>query len=104
MREGTEIQLNDSNSNMSLLQSAHIVFKRKIFTRTLGLGNMSFMIMIKRNVQYACKGVYIGIFGESNANAEDIANKVSQYIESAKHELSLHPTSQHCRQGKKERL
>ena len=33
MREGTEIQLNDSNSNMSLLQSAHIVFLRERFSQ-----------------------------------------------------------------------
>ena len=37
---------------------------------------------------------YILVFSvESNANAEDIANKVSQYIESVKHELLLHPPS-----------
>ena len=41
---------------------------------------------------------------ESNADAENIANKVSQYIESVKLELSLHPPSNVIDKEKRETL
>jgi hypothetical protein len=48
---------------------------------------------------------YILVFSvESNAKAEDIANKVSQYIESVKHELLLHPPSNTIDKEKRETL
>jgi transcription initiation factor IIE alpha subunit len=85
VREGTEIQLNDSKFSMSLLQSAHIVFLRERFSQELG------------SLRYV-------LYVESNADAEDIANKVSQYIESVKHDLSLHPPSNAIDKEKRETL
>ena len=105
MREGTELQLNDSNSNMSLLQSAHIVFLRERFSQELG--SLKYVLYDYDKVKMFNMPVreYILVFSvESNADAEDIANKVSQYIESVKHELSLHPPSNTIDKEKRETL
>ncbi|HEU4824130.1 MAG TPA: hypothetical protein VFS97_11950, partial [Nitrososphaeraceae archaeon] len=41
---------------------------------------------------------------ESNANAEDMVNKISQYIKSVETELSLHPPSNVINKEKRETL
>jgi hypothetical protein len=46
---------------------------------------------------------YILVFSaESDANAEDIVNKVSQYIKSVEEDLSLHPPSNIINKEKRE--
>jgi hypothetical protein len=105
VREGTEIQLNDSKFNMSLLQSAHIVFLRERFSRELG--SLKYVLYDYDKVKTLNMPVreYILVFSvESNADAENIANKVSQYIESVTHELSLHPPSNAIDKEKRETL
>jgi DNA-binding NarL/FixJ family response regulator len=48
---------------------------------------------------------YILVFStESNANAEDMVNKISQYIKSVETELSLHPPSNVINKEKRETL
>ena len=75
------------------IQSAHIVFLRERFSQELG--SLKYVLYDYDKVEMFNMPVreYIVFSVESNANAEDIANKVSQYIESVKHELSLHPPS-----------
>jgi hypothetical protein len=105
VREGTEIQLNDSKFNMSLVQSAHIVFLREKFSHELG--SLKYVLYDYDKVKTLNMPVreYILVFSvESNTNAEDIANKVSQYIDSVKHVLSLHPPSNTIDKEKRETL
>jgi hypothetical protein len=105
VREGIEIQLNDSKFNMSLLQSAHIIFLRERFSQELGSLKYVLYDYDKVKMLNMPVGEYILVFSvESNANAEDIANKVSQYIELVKHELSLHPPSNTIDKEKRETL
>jgi hypothetical protein len=105
IREGTEIQLNDSNSNMSLLQSAHIVFLRERFSQELG--SLKYVLYDYDKVKMFNMPVkeYILVFSvESDANAEDMVNKVSQYIKSVETELSLHPPANVINKEKRETL
>jgi hypothetical protein len=105
VREGSEMQLNDSKFSMSLLQSAHIVFLRERFSQELGsLRYVLYDYDKVKTLNMPVRG-YILVFSvESNADAEDIANKVSQYIESVKHDLSLHPPSNAIDKEKRETL
>ena len=105
MREGTNTQLNNKNSDLSLLQSAHIVFLRERFSQELGSLKYVLYDYDKLKTLNMPVGEYILVFSvESNADAENIANKVSQYIESVKHELSLHPPSNAIDKEKRETL
>jgi hypothetical protein len=105
MREGTNTQLNNKNSDLSLLQSAHIVFLRERFSQELG--SLKYVLYDYEKVKMFNIPVkeYILVFSaESNANAEDMVNKVSQYIKSVEIELSLHPPSNVINKEKRETL
>src|SRR5918996_1265473 len=105
IREGTEIQLNDSNSNMSLLQSAHIVFLRERFSQELG--SLKYVLYDYDKVKMFNMPVreYILVFSvESNVNAEDLVSKVTVYIESVQQELELHPPSNIINKEKRQTL
>ena len=105
MREGTNTQLNNKNSDLSLLQSAHIVFLRERFLQELG--SLKYVLYDYDKVKMFNMPVkeYILVFStESNANAEDMVNKISQYIKSVETELSLHPPSNIINKEKRETL
>ena len=105
MREGTNTQLNNKNSDLSLLQSAHIVFLRERFSQELG--SLKYVLYNYDKVKMFNIPVkeYILVFSaESNANVEDLVNKVSQYIKSVETELSLHPPSNVINKEKRETL
>jgi hypothetical protein len=105
MREGTNTQLNNKSSDLSLLQSAHIVFLRERFLQELG--SLKYVLYDYDKVKMFNMPVkeYILVFStESNANAEDMVNKISQYIKSVETELSLHPPSNVINKEKRETL
>ncbi|MDW0314413.1 MAG: hypothetical protein QN716_03470 [Nitrososphaeraceae archaeon] len=94
MREGADTKLNEKNSDLSLLQFAHIVFLRERFSKELG--SLKYVLYDYDKVKMFNMPVkeYILVFSaESDANAEDIVNNVSQYIKSVEKDLSLHPPS-----------
>ena len=103
MREGADTKLNEKNSDLSLLQFAHIVFLRERFSKELG--SLKYVLYDYDNVKMFNMPVkeYILVFSaESDANAEDIVNKVSQYIKSIEKDLSLHPPSNIINKEKRE--
>jgi hypothetical protein len=105
MREGTNTQLNNKNSDLSLHQSAHIVFLRERFLQELG--SLKYVLYDYDKVKMFNMPVkeYILVFSvESDANAEDMVNKVSQYIKSVETELSLHPPANVINKEKRETL
>jgi hypothetical protein len=105
MRGGTDTQLNEKNSDLSLHQSAHIVFLRERFSQELG--SLKYVLYDYDKVKMFNIPVeeYILVFSvESDANTEDIINKVSQYIKSVEQELSLHPPSNVINKDKRETL
>ena len=103
MREGADTKLNEKNSDLSLLQFAHIVFLRERFSKELG--SLKYVLYDYDKVKMFNMPVkeYILVFSaESDANAEDIVNKVSQYIKSVEEDLSLHPPSNIINKEKRE--
>lgn len=103
MREGADTKLNEKNSDLSLLQFAHIVFLRERFSKELG--SLKYVLYDYDKVKMFNMPVkeYILVFSvESDANAEDIVNKVSQYIKSVEKDLSLHPPSNIINKEKRE--
>jgi len=103
MREGADTKLNDKNSDLSLLQFAHIVFLRERFSKELG--SLKYVLYDYDKVKMFNMPVkeYILVFSaESDANAEDIVNKVSQYIKSIEKDLLLHPPSNIINKEKRE--
>jgi uncharacterized protein DUF6659 len=105
MRGGTDTQLNEKNSDLSLHQSAHIVFLRERFSQELG--SLKYVLYDYDKVKMFNIPVeeYILVFSvESDANTEDIIAKVSQYIKSVEQDLSLHPPSNVINKEKRETL
>ena len=103
MREGADTKLNEKNSDLSLLQFAHIVFLRERFSKELG--SLKYVLYDYDKVKMFNMPVkeYILVFSaESDADAEDIVNKVSQYIKSVEKDLSLHPPSNIINKEKRE--
>jgi hypothetical protein len=103
MREGADTKLNEKNSDLSLLQFAHIVFLRERFSKELG--PLKYVLYDYDKVKMFNIPVkeYILVFSaESDANAEDTVNKVSQYIKSVENDLSLHPPSNIINKEKRE--
>ena len=105
MREGIDTQLKGKNSDLSLFQSVHIVFLRERFSEELG--SLKYVLYDYDNVKIFNMPVkeYILVFSaESNTNAEDIINKVTQYVKSVQQELVLHPPSDIINKEKRETL
>lgn len=103
MREGADTKLNEKNSDLSLHQFAHIVFLRERFSKELG--SLKYVLYDYDKVKMFNMPVkeFILVFSaESDANAEDIVNKVSQYIKSVEKDLSLHPPSNIINKEKRE--
>ncbi|CAN5454595.1 hypothetical protein BH18THE2_BH18THE2_36600 [soil metagenome] len=103
MREGADTKLNEKNPDLSLHQFAHIVFLRERFSKELG--SLKYVLYDYDKVKMFNMPVkeYILVFSaESDANAEDIVNKVSQYIKSVEKDLSLHPPSNIINKEKRE--
>ena len=103
MREGADTKLNEKNSDLSLHQFAHIVFLRERFSKELG--SLKYVLYDYDKVKMFNMPVkeYILVFSaESDSNAEDIVNKVSQYIKSIEKDLSLHPPSNIINKEKRE--
>jgi hypothetical protein len=104
MREGIDTQLKGKNSDLSLLQSAHIVFLRERFSE---LGTLKYVLYDYDKVKMFNMPVkeYILVFSaDSNMNAQDIINKVTQYVKSVQQELVLHPPSDIINKEKRETL
>jgi hypothetical protein len=105
MREGADTQLKGKNSDLSLLQSAHIVFLRERFSEELG--SLKYVLYDYDKVKMFNMPVkeYILVFSaESNVNAEDIVNEVTKYIESVQQQLELHPPSNIINKEKRQTL
>jgi hypothetical protein len=103
MREGADTKLNEKNSDLSLNQFAHIVFLRERFSKELGSLNYVLYDYDKVKMFNIPVKEYILVFSaESDANAEDTVNKVSQYIKSVEKVLSLHPPSNIINKEKRE--
>jgi hypothetical protein len=105
MREGADTQLKGKNSDLSLLQSAHIVFLRERFSEELG--SLKYVLYDYDKVKMFNMPVkeYILVFSaESNVNAEDIVNEVTKYIESVQQQLELHPPSNVINKEKRQTL
>src|SRR5918999_2441956 len=105
MREGADIQLKGKNSDLSLLQSAHIVFLRERFSEELG--SLKYVLYDYDKVKMfsmPVKGYILVFSAESNVNAEDIVNKVTQYVKSVQQELELHPPSNIINKEKRQTL
>src|SRR5215210_5230341 len=103
MREGADTKLNEKNSDLSLLQFAHIVFLRERFSKELG--SLKYVLYDYDKVKMFNMPVkeYILVFSvEIDATAEDIVNKVSQYIKSVENDLSLHPPANVINKEKRE--
>jgi hypothetical protein len=104
-REGFNHYLKRSNAELSLSQSAHIVYLRERFLTELG--NLKYIVYYYDKVKLFSMPVkqHILVFStESTASTEDVASKVSQYIKSMEHQLSLHPPSNIINKEKKETL
>jgi Family of unknown function (DUF6659) len=104
-REGVNHYLKRSNAELSLSQSAHIVYLRERFLTELG--NLKYIVYYYDKVKLFSMPVkqHILVFStESTASTEDVASKVSQYIKSMEHQLSLHPPSNIINKEKKETL
>jgi hypothetical protein len=105
IREGDDTQLKGKNSDLSLLQSAHIVFLRERFSEELG--SLKYVLYDYEKVKMFNMPVkeYILVFSaESNVNAEDIVNKVTEYVKSVQQELELHPPSNIINKEKRQTL
>jgi hypothetical protein len=105
MREGANTQLKGKDSDLSLLQSAHIIFLRERFSEELG--PLKYVLYDYDKVKMFNMPVkeYILVFSaESNINAEDLVSKVTMYIESVQQELELHPPSNIINKEKRETL
>jgi len=105
MREGADTKLNEKNSDLSLHQFAHIVFLRERFSKELG--SLKYVLYDYDRVKMfnmPVKECILVISAESNTNAEDIINKVTQYVKSVQQELVLHPPSDIINKEKRETL
>jgi hypothetical protein len=105
MREGADTQLKGKKSDLSLLQSAHIVFLRERFSGDLG--SLKYVLYDYDKVKMFNMPVkeYILVFSaETNVNTEDLVNKVTLYIGSVQQELELHPPSNIVNKEKRETL
>jgi hypothetical protein len=79
---------------LNLFQSAHIIFLRERFSEELG--SLKYFLYDYDKIKMFNMPVkeYMLVFSvESDVNAEDIINNVSQYIKLLEQELSLHPPS-----------
>jgi hypothetical protein len=105
LKEGTDMQLDDKKSGLSLHQSAHIIFLRERFSQELGSLNYVLYDYDKIKMFNMPVEEYILVFSvNSDADTEYIINKVSQYIKSVQQELSLHPPSNVINKEKRETL
>ena len=105
MREGADTQLRGKDSDLSFLQSAHIIFLREKFSEELG--PLKYVLYDYDKVKMFNMPVkeYILVFSaESNVNAEDLVSKVTLYVESVQQELELHPPSNIINKEKRETL
>ena len=105
MRERANTKLKGKDSDLSLLQSAHIIFLRERFSEELG--PLKYVLYDYDKVKMFNMPVkeYILVFSaESNVNAEDLVSKVTMYIESVQQELELHPPSNIINKEKRETL
>ena len=105
IREGVSQRLKTSKAELSLSQSAHIVYLGERFLTELG--NLSYIVYNYDKVKLFSMPVKEHILAfstESTASTEDVASKVSQYIKSMEHQMSLHPPSNIINKEKKETL
>jgi hypothetical protein len=105
MREGADTQLKGKDSDLSLFQSAHIVFLRERFSKVLGpLKYVLYDYDRVKMFNMPVKGYILVFSAESNVNAEDLFSKVTLYVESVQQELELHPPSNIINKEKRETL
>jgi hypothetical protein len=105
MKEGADNQLKGKDSDLSFLQSAHIIFLRERFSEELG--PLKYVLYDYDKVKMFNMPVkeYILVFSaESNVNAEDLVSKVTLHVESVQQELELHPPSNIINKEKRETL
>jgi hypothetical protein len=105
MREGADTQLKGKDSDLSFLQSAHIIFLRERFSKELGpLKYVLYDYDKVKMFNMPVKDYILVISAERNVNAEDLVSKVIIYIESVQQELELHPPSNIINKEKRETL
>jgi hypothetical protein len=105
IREGVSQRLKTNKAELSLSQSAHIVYLGERFLTELG--NLNYIVYNYDKVKLFSMPVKEHILAfstESTTSTEDVASKVSQYIKSMEHQLSLHPPSNIINKEKKETL
>jgi uncharacterized protein DUF6659 len=105
IREGVSQRLKTGKAELSLSQSAHIVYLGERFLTELG--NLNYIVYNYDKVKLfsmAVKEHILAFSTESTASTEDVISKVSQYIKSMEHQLSLHPPSNIINKEKKETL
>ena len=105
IREGVSQRLKTNKSELSLSQSAHIVYLGERFLTELG--NLNYIVYNYDKVKLFSMPVKEHILAfstKSTASTEDVASKVSQYIKSMEHQLSLHPPSNIINKEKKQTL
>jgi hypothetical protein len=104
-RQGINQRLKGSNAELSLSQSAHIVYLRERFSTELG--NLKYIVYNYDEVKLFSMPVkqHILVFStESTVSTEDIASKVLQYVKSMEDQLSLHPPSNIINKEQKQTL
>ena len=104
-RQGINQRLKGSNAELSLSQSAHIVYLRERFSTELG--NLKYIVYNYDEVKLFSMPVkqHILVFStESTISTEDTASKVLQYVKSMEDQLSLHPPSNIINKEQKETL
>jgi hypothetical protein len=105
IREGVSQRLKTNKAELSLSQSAHIVYLGERFLTELG--NLNYIVYNYDKVKLfnmPVKEHILAFSTESTASTEEVASKVSQYIKSMEHQLSLHPPSNIINKEKKETL
>jgi uncharacterized protein DUF6659 len=105
IREGVSQRLKTNKAELSLSQSAHIVYLGERFLTELG--NLNYILYNYDKVKLfnmPVKEHILAFSTESTASTEEVASKVSQYIKSMEHQLSLHPPSNIINKEKKETL
>ena len=105
MREGTNTRLKGKTSDLSLMQSAHIILLRERFSEELG--SLKYVLYDYDKVKMFSMSVkeYILVLSiEGKVNVEDIVNKVTGYVRSIQGQLTLHPPSNIINKEKRETL
>lgn len=104
-KEGTEEYLKGRSPEISLAQSAYIVDLRKMFAQELGnLKSVVYSYDKVKLISMPVKEHVLVISIEPKVDADQLVEKVLNYVRSVENELSLYPPSNIVNEEKKEAL